>query len=493
MIDSLLELALGNAVVSLGLGLLAYAVHRQGRHPALAHLLWVAVLVKAVTPPLLTLSLPTAAVPAGVIAITGGEAAASGATADGEAVGALVAWLMQHASTLIAGVWVAGSALVLAVSVRRMRAFGALLEQTSTAAPQGIVHLAGAVGHELGLRSIPPVAVTSARITPMTWWTRGRVRLILPQSLLEQVDGAELRWVLAHELAHIRRRDHLVRWLEWLACVAFWWNPVVWWARRTLRVDEEDACDAFVLEHVAGAKRDYAGTLLTVVEVLSQPRGQAPAVATGLGAANSLERRLSTIITLDPGRRIPRPLVGAISLVALGTMATGIGGAAGTQAAATVAPAVQPEVAATDTDLAPAFAVVSAEQSSGPAVTGVWVGTSGADTYVGSADDESISGFAGGDELDGAAGDDEIYGGAGRDTLRGGPGDDELHGGAGRDLIRAGRGRDTIMAGPGNDVVHTWTDGIPDEIDCGEGIDRAVIDSTDTARACETVEIRDPS
>jgi Zn-dependent protease with chaperone function len=30
-----------------------------------------------------------------------------------------------------------------------------------------------------------------------------------------------LRWILAHELGHIKRKDHLVRWLEWLALVAF--------------------------------------------------------------------------------------------------------------------------------------------------------------------------------------------------------------------------------------------------------------------------------
>ena len=50
----------------------------------------------------------------------------------------------------------------------------------------------------------------------MTWWTGGRVRVLVPAGLCDELDLGRLRWILAHELAHVKRRDHLVRWLEWL-------------------------------------------------------------------------------------------------------------------------------------------------------------------------------------------------------------------------------------------------------------------------------------
>ena len=52
-----LELTLSNVCVSAALALVAYAVHRRGRHPLLAHALWLGVLLKLVTPPVMTVPL----------------------------------------------------------------------------------------------------------------------------------------------------------------------------------------------------------------------------------------------------------------------------------------------------------------------------------------------------------------------------------------------------------------------------------------------------
>ena len=38
-----------------------------------------------------------------------------------------------------------------------------------------------------------------------------------------------------HALAHLRRRDHWVRYLELAATCAYWWHPAAWWARAALR------------------------------------------------------------------------------------------------------------------------------------------------------------------------------------------------------------------------------------------------------------------
>ena len=355
------------------------------------------------------------------------------------------------------------------------------------------------------------------------------MRVVLPEALRHQVDETQLRWILAHELAHIKRRDHLVRWLEWLASVAFWWNPVVWWSRKNLRRDEEDACDALVLEHLQGQPRAYARTLLTVVEVMAAPNAATPTLATGIDAARSLEHRLTRIVSAKPSHATPRAVTVGSVVAALMLMTVGVNAEAEPAKAvsppepgvAPVADMTVPAAPAFDrADPAPVMGLSSGATFGGTptllvsavmAEDGNYVGTAGADTVTGTADDESFKGYAGADTIGGGPGRDTIDGGDGADTIRGGDGADTLNGGRGRDtigggagadtinggagadIIQGGAGRDTVAAGAGDDIVRVWADGMPDRVDCGDGNDRAIIGSSDTATGCETVVVRDPA
>ena len=322
MTDVLIGVALSNLLVSGVIALAAYGVHRRGRYPMLSHLLWVLVLVKLVTPPLLTLPVATLPAMGGLVSTAGLTGMASAAPSP-----SLVAILASSAISALLLAWAVGSAIVFFVSVWRIRRFDRLLRSTSTPAPAPIQALADSLVDQLGLRSAPTIYLSRARLSPLTWWTGGHVRIIIPSALPDEVDAERLRWVIAHELAHVKRRDYMVRWLEWLACVAFWWNPVVWWTRRYLRDDEEASCDALVVERLGVEPRSYARTLLAVVEFLSGDLDRPPAVATGIDGGGSLEKRLRLIVA---GRRIkaaPRWLIASVVGSALVLMPLGVGSA----------------------------------------------------------------------------------------------------------------------------------------------------------------------
>lgn len=97
------------------------------------------------------------------------------------------------------------------------------------------------------------------------------------------------RPALAHELAHVRRRDYLVRWIEWLACVCFWWNPVVWWARYNLRINEELCCEAQVVSSLKPKPHTYGDSLLKAVEILFYPAHRPPAMASEINSGRLLK------------------------------------------------------------------------------------------------------------------------------------------------------------------------------------------------------------
>ncbi len=98
----------------------------------------------------------------------------------------------------------------------------------------------------MGIRQPPGVCVVRVRMTPLLWVRQGRPVVVLPDSLLSELTDEQIACVATHELAHYLRQDH---WSNGLACFVgclFWWNPVVWWARRELKVAQEACCDGIV-------------------------------------------------------------------------------------------------------------------------------------------------------------------------------------------------------------------------------------------------------
>jgi RND family efflux transporter MFP subunit len=147
----------------------------------------------------------------------------------------------------------------------------------------------------------------------MLWALSAAPRLILPAELWARLGEAQQDAVLAHELAHLRRRDHWVRWLELAALGLYWWHPAAWWARRELGKAEERCCDAWVVWALPGAAEAYAAALLDTVTFLSASRSAVPVGASGAGRILELKRRLGMILngsTSKAAPAVPRGVLG---------------------------------------------------------------------------------------------------------------------------------------------------------------------------------------
>ena len=85
-------------------------------------------------------------------------------------------------------------------------------------------------------------------------------RIYLPSDLEEPVSGC----VIAHEKAHLRRRDHLWKPLGFLLLSVYWFQPLCWAAYILLCRDIELACDEYVVRRMGDAqKKTYANALLS--------------------------------------------------------------------------------------------------------------------------------------------------------------------------------------------------------------------------------------
>ncbi len=299
MIDFFFQMGLSNACLSLAIGIVAMVVGAKARRPHLAHMLWLLVFVKLVTPPMIRI--PVITIPAqGEAAVvindnSRAEALLSYGQLNVDEQSDAAVW--NHARYWLPPIWLLGSVVVFGFSMIRIFRFSRMLAAESEAAPQQLQTEAEKIARRLRLKTIPRICTTSARISPMVWWTGGKVQIVIPTTLLEKMDAQQWQWILAHEMAHVRRRDYMVRWLEWLACVLFWWNPVVWWAQRNLRATEEICCDEMVISCLNPKPKFYADSLLSAVEFLASPVLRPPAMASEINSGGFLERRFKMIVS----------------------------------------------------------------------------------------------------------------------------------------------------------------------------------------------------
>jgi beta-lactamase regulating signal transducer with metallopeptidase domain len=206
------------------------------------------------------------------------------------------------------GLWVVGAAAVGWRQVCETVRF-ARFARNAKLAPASLVAEVAAVAVRLGVRA--PAVRTLAGLTSPVLWCLGRPVLLWPAGLECRLKGDGRRAVIAHELAHLRRRDHWARRLEMVAAVLHWWNPLFWVARQKLRADAELACDAWAAGQAD--RRAYAEALLEVCS-FNPRRRPAPAVGVFGEGRRAMQERL-TMIMRD---RVPcRLAFGAKLVVAL--------------------------------------------------------------------------------------------------------------------------------------------------------------------------------
>jgi beta-lactamase regulating signal transducer with metallopeptidase domain len=361
--QTILEIGLSNAVVATFLAVVALAVTRLWRAPALAHVLWLMVLVKLVTPPLVSIPIPWsisqwAATPKPVDRHDDArnESAApelsvlAAATEDDWWVSAIAdvpadqsvrlvepadnplsetafeSWPSWNAAwnvPLIVSLWMGGTLVCAIVAAVRIHRFHRVLLYAGPASP--IVQLeAIQIADRLGLDDCPSVWLAPGRFSPLLWAVGGRARVILPAGLFYRLGPDEQRTVLAHELAHARRHDHWVRWLELIVICLYWWHPAAWFARRKLQQAEEQCCDAWVVWAIPAAAKAYAKALLNTVEFLDASPS-IPPVASGIGHVPLLKRRLNMIVRNPLCPRLAWPAYLGVVLLGLAVLPLGTG------------------------------------------------------------------------------------------------------------------------------------------------------------------------
>lgn len=197
---------------------------------------------------------------------------------------------------LLALVWAAGSLLMLLRVVRsvlQIRRLGAESESSQVTSDllDRIQAVVADVSTRLGLRSTVSLLVSSRVQVPGVVGTFWPI-LLMPPALVTGVPLEQLRIVIAHELAHVRRYDFLVNLAQMVIEALLFFNPAVWWMSRQIRIEREACCDAMAVS-ATGEAIPVARALVEVVARLRESLGES--AANGFAIAAGVQQ-----LTEDP-------------------------------------------------------------------------------------------------------------------------------------------------------------------------------------------------
>jgi len=189
---------------------------------------------------------------------------------------------------IVGTIWLVGAVAVMLVWTVRWHRVAAIA-RAGAALDEGrdvdaLRNLARAAGVKRPIRMV----ATSAALEPGIFGVL-RPILLWPRSIAGRLDERQVVSILAHEVAHVRRRDNLTAAVHMAVQAIFWFHPLVWWLGGRLVDERERACDEAVVRS-GSERRVYAQTILTACRAFVESPLACMAGVTGSDLRKRIER-----------------------------------------------------------------------------------------------------------------------------------------------------------------------------------------------------------
>lgn len=214
--------------------------------------------------------------------------------------------------------WVLGVAIMAWRAFRQWQALERIAQECAEPSSE-LERMLASLARRFGLVRFVRVLVTSEIDTPtLIGWIKPVV--LIPTAVALGFPRQQIELILAHELGHLRRYDHLVNLAQAVIETLLFYHPAVHWISREVRNDREVCCDRLVLRLTKGEPREYAATLASLEEL----RLLTPRVAIAATGGLLLDRVRRIIDVPAPRLAAPRPTLGLTLLIAAAVLLAGI-------------------------------------------------------------------------------------------------------------------------------------------------------------------------
>ncbi|RCS48247.1 hypothetical protein DTL42_13665 [Bremerella cremea] len=209
-------------------------------------------------------------------------------------------WTWLTGLTLILA-WLLGCAIMIARQLRNILRCRAFLSSCQPVADETVQALLAEQCQQLGIANDVRLLESNSLPAPLVvaWW---RPTVVLPTDINLELSSCQFRSVLAHELAHIQRRDHWTTTAQAIAVILYWWNPLVHGTVARMNGLREMICDDIATSlNLQNENRveptDYAESLVKMAERAVRYQQMAGSLGISLSSYSEMERRIRRILS----------------------------------------------------------------------------------------------------------------------------------------------------------------------------------------------------
>ncbi|MDD5458602.1 MAG: M56 family metallopeptidase [Phycisphaerae bacterium] len=161
--------------------------------------------------------------------------------------------------------WLVGVVILSVLLVQRFLFVKSLIAQTEPASER-LQDTLNQCRQQVGIKRNIELRLSKNMLSPAACGLLNPV-ILMPAALLENLSREKLRAVLVHELAHIKRGDLWVNFLQTVLQIAYFYNPLLWLGNSVIRGIREKAVDEMVLAKLGDEAKNYSTTLIDIAEI----------------------------------------------------------------------------------------------------------------------------------------------------------------------------------------------------------------------------------
>lgn len=122
-----------------------------------------------------------------------------------------------------------------------------------------------------------------------------KIKILLPNYILDDISKKDFKFIMYHELTHLRKLDNILNYIILVYKTVYWFNPLIQLMFKHMRRDMEISCDSLVLDYIGKEEKvNYGRSIISVVEKLSLKK-QNPAAICLVENKEEITRRIIMI------------------------------------------------------------------------------------------------------------------------------------------------------------------------------------------------------